>query len=843
MARYPTGTRPPRRVVTGQDEFGNDIVETATQANAQRQSQEREETLLSKQSEVQTFIDPVTGQDSREFDRNGNPVEGSGTLDKRTVSGPINYKPSAPANPIAAPFKPLVRPDSTMNAAKLVDLKGAGIKTMSDILSRGVDEVEGSSYLRNPDGSRTLLPSDFRDQYAADAEATTLATEKANADQAAKDSLDQERLGQQGNPLAKADGTQRPMTSGDAATQLMIGAIPPEFGYLGPVIQGLLGGTDKAVAGEAGLVASSLKSAASSYKKRGTVLGELKADLEGANEDMEEVLDTARDINLTQLQKSEDAERERLQWQEDREVRDIKRRQRADIEGRVTELGFKGGFGSGNGVNAIREADQAWEEAIDLVRDEAGFHRRDLAVKFSGLRTQVQMGYMQGMQEQLQGYRQERSSLALQELGNEELKADKEKEALERLVTNVNGLQLQKAKDVMGIADKIHGLIGEQRAEKSAKKDKLWSRLFTQRSQDGNLNPSMTRQILGEMQAAGVDVSGIDANAMTLEQVNELHREQKAAETAKKGAQVSPGDSGRVSDFDSAMSQLSKLKADLQGETFTTVFGTDATGGFVDRVIGLAPGSQRKKAQASIDRVKQVIGKALEGGVLRKEDEEKYKKILPTIADSPGIIEFKIKELEHDLEIRRQQFIDNLRRSGYDVSGFDVGDPLDDREVSPLTNDEADNVLKQLDSGEPLSQETPTGFLKALAYAHQQHEGYGTPNAKTITAGNNPGALRWHPGQAKYGGKKGPKNFTVFPSYEQGYSALVADLRAKLTGGSAHIDYANNPTLLDYVKVYAPTDDGNDPSGYARALVTKLRKQGFDVSVNTPLSDLSSFLS
>jgi len=46
--------------------------------------------------------------------------------------------------------------------------------------------------------------------------------------------------------------------------------------------------------------------------------------------------------------------------------------------------------------------------------------------------------------------------------------------------------------------------------------------------------------------------------------------------------------------------------------------------------------------QADIDRVKQTVGKALEGGVLRKEDEDKYKKILATITDTPETALYKI---------------------------------------------------------------------------------------------------------------------------------------------------------------------------------------------------------
>jgi hypothetical protein len=60
---------------------------------------------------------------------------------------------------------------------------------------------------------------------------------------------------------------------------------------------------------------------------------------------------------------------------------------------------------------------------------------------------------------------------------------------------------------------------------------------------------------------------------------------------------------------------------------------------------GLNPYSEARKAQANIDLVRQRVGKALEGGVLRKEDEEKYKKILSTLRDTPDTAVFKVDNL------------------------------------------------------------------------------------------------------------------------------------------------------------------------------------------------------
>ena len=62
--------------------------------------------------------------------------------------------------------------------------------------------------------------------------------------------------------------------------------------------------------------------------------------------------------------------------------------------------------------------------------------------------------------------------------------------------------------------------------------------------------------------------------------------------------------------------------------------------------------------QAEIDRVRQRVGKALEGGVLRKEDEEKYKKILPTMDDTEEVAKNKLKELDRTLKDDLKTYIE-----------------------------------------------------------------------------------------------------------------------------------------------------------------------------------------
>lgn len=86
---------------------------------------------------------------------------------------------------------------------------------------------------------------------------------------------------------------------------------------------------------------------------------------------------------------------------------------------------------------------------------------------------------------------------------------------------------------------------------------------------------------------------------------------------------------------------------------------------FLGPVAGLSamnPYSEARKAQADIDRVRQRVGKALEGGVLRKEDEEKYKKILATLRDEPTTAIYKIDQLILTLESDLKEF-ENAQRS------------------------------------------------------------------------------------------------------------------------------------------------------------------------------------
>jgi len=107
---------------------------------------------------------------------------------------------------------------------------------------------------------------------------------------------------------------------------------------------------------------------------------------------------------------------------------------------------------------------------------------------------------------------------------------------------------------------------------------------------------------------------------------------------------------GNISDYQSSLNELSNLASAI-----STGSGT------VDPIMGRIRSANpydvdQQTLQAMIDKTRQIVGKALEGGVLRKEDEEKYKKILPTTADTKEVAINKISMITAQLNAKMQNY-------------------------------------------------------------------------------------------------------------------------------------------------------------------------------------------
>jgi len=140
---------------------------------------------------------------------------------------------------------------------------------------------------------------------------------------------------------------------------------------------------------------------------------------------------------------------------------------------------------------------------------------------------------------------------------------------------------------------------------------------------------------------------------------------------AEKLRGVTSGDANRIAEMTTGIKQLEGVDATKTGarswlESFIPNPVTSLTGW----------GAGTKERQAVINKVKQIIGKSLEGGVLRKEDEEKYKLILPTIDDAPEVAASKLAGLKDTLNQKRGDLLSALKDAGYDTSRFDARAPM-----------------------------------------------------------------------------------------------------------------------------------------------------------------------
>ncbi len=74
-----------------------------------------------------------------------------------------------------------------------------------------------------------------------------------------------------------------------------------------------------------------------------------------------------------------------------------------------------------------------------------------------------------------------------------------------------------------------------------------------------------------------------------------------------------------------------------------------------------------KRLESQIALTRQLVGKGLEGGVLRKEDELKYEAILGSIRNTPGAAVEKLGNVQRELESKLSVWEKNQRGAGRSV--------------------------------------------------------------------------------------------------------------------------------------------------------------------------------
>ena len=128
----------------------------------------------------------------------------------------------------------------------------------------------------------------------------------------------------------------------------------------------------------------------------------------------------------------------------------------------------------------------------------------------------------------------------------------------------------------------------------------------------------------------------------------------KKATSVSKGGNLNSTASGVIADTKTGLASLQNL-----GQLITS---STANNPIVGRVRGANPyDTNAQNLQAAIATTKQIVGKALEGGVLRKEDELKYAKLLPTMGDTDSTAQNKITQLVNLISGRLGEYQANIK--------------------------------------------------------------------------------------------------------------------------------------------------------------------------------------
>ncbi len=99
-----------------------------------------------------------------------------------------------------------------------------------------------------------------------------------------------------------------------------------------------------------------------------------------------------------------------------------------------------------------------------------------------------------------------------------------------------------------------------------------------------------------------------------------------------------------------------------------------AFGPVMGRLSALNPYNEKATTiDAQMRAAAQSFGRYMEDGVLRKEDEDKYRKMFPQLGDTPQVAKNKLDIVERLLGERQNSNIAALKQSGYDVSGVEKG--------------------------------------------------------------------------------------------------------------------------------------------------------------------------
>lgn len=165
--------------------------------------------------------------------------------------------------------------------------------------------------------------------------------------------------------------------------------------------------------------------------------------------------------------------------------------------------------------------------------------------------------------------------------------------------------------------------------------------------------------------------ASLDPNKQILQQLQEQKYKQEIEAGKRKEAKEAKGEKIPAAQVVNISEGVAEIKS-LPDIAKTIEANQDLFGPVAGRLAAMNPYDERAQTVEAQMRTKaQAIGKFMEGGVLRKEDEEKYRKMLPNLSDTPEVAKNKLMLVEKMLQNKINEQRAGLSGSGYDVGGIE----------------------------------------------------------------------------------------------------------------------------------------------------------------------------
>jgi hypothetical protein len=175
---------------------------------------------------------------------------------------------------------------------------------------------------------------------------------------------------------------------------------------------------------------------------------------------------------------------------------------------------------------------------------------------------------------------------------------------------------------------------------------------------DGSL--AKEQAILKAYGDASDNITKIESGLLDLESGFAKSQYESDGKTAS-GNKLPAAQAIQLGDYDNSITQLTNLQSTIQ--QFSNVMGP-----IRGRLGSSNPyDTNAQNFQGLIKGVAQMVGKAMEGGVLRAEDVPKYEAILPNIKDTQEVAQGKINNVIRMLTDQKQSAQQSLASSGYNT--------------------------------------------------------------------------------------------------------------------------------------------------------------------------------